>query len=1392
MAFFGTQRAIGDRFPTQQGWVRDLTLLSLAAICLPARAISPEELEFFESKIRPVIAQECYECHNSKDKARGGLVLDTRDGWQKGGESGPAIVPGRPADSLFIRSIKHLDDDLKMPKAGAKLEPETVAVFEKWIALGAPDPRDQPPSEAELARDTSWEAIRGRRQNWWSFLPIAPPEPPALPGVEDPVDRFLRAKSAAQQLPPASPADPRALIRRLYFNLIGLPPRPEEVERFAAEMADARVAEAETPGAEKRVVAAWVDRLLADPAFGEKWARHWMDWVRYADSHGSEGDPDVPNAWMYRDYLIRALNADIPYDQLVMEHFAGDLLDEPRVDAALGLNESALGIGHLRMVYHGFAPTDALEERVRFTDDQIGTVTRAFLGLTVACSRCHNHKFDPVSQRDYYALYGVFSSARPALIAVNAPGTLGKNRDDLAKLKPRIRAAVAEAWIAAAESLPEKLTSPEWRAKTEDAIAPDRPLHALRLVSREIAAGRDPAAAWNTLRETWAKDRAALAEHRRRAYRLRWDGGSEADYAQWFPQGEGLGPKPAKAGEFSVSTENDDLAIGRIFPASTLSHALSTRHRAVLASPDIVLDGEYDLWLRVAGDGGASARYAVQNYPRSGTVYPVTSLSGGDWRWVKYEKLDYWDGDRVHVELATNADQPLLADLGRERSWWAVREAVLFQKGSPPPPVIATETLDPVFAAAARSGAPETVEAAAALLATAVRDAATAWRDGSPTDAQALLLDAWLRLGALPNRPGELGKAGPLLAEYRRLEAEVPVAIRAPGLAEWRGADAPLFVRGDHKQPADTVPRRFLEAIDETPYATDLSGRLEFARDLLRPDNPLTARVIVNRLWHHLFGRGLAPTTGNFGRLGEKPDHPELLDFLAARFSNEQGWSLKRAIRDLVLTETWRQSSAPSPEAAERDPDNRLLTHFPVRRLDAEAIRDNLLAVSGALDRGARFGPPGSGTSPRRSLYVLEKRNTLDPLLTVFDMPEPAGSVGRRDVTNVPAQSLTLLNDPFIIGQARSWARRTLETLPDSDDDEDARIAALFETGFSRPPTPAENAGARAFLARLEDSHRESARRIAALESSLSKNVAALSALVEPVRKKLEDARKKSLDSGEPVDLKPLAVWDFEKDANDSAGELHAAFRGSARLEGGALVADGRGFAATSPGDRDLGAKTLEARVLLHTLDQRAGGVMTVQDLAGGAFDSIVFAERQPNEWLAGSNTFTRTLDFGGPKETEAAAKPVHLALVYRADGTILAYRNGEPHGQPVRKSGLHVFKAGAWQVVFGLRHGTAASGNRPLRGNILEARLYDRALEPGEVRAAATGDSRFVSEHEVLDSLTDSQRAEKDRLETEAADLRRRLETLRGEAEVSPPEVRKWEDLAHALFNLKEFIYVR
>ncbi|MEO1996565.1 MAG: DUF1549 domain-containing protein, partial [Planctomycetaceae bacterium] len=405
------------------------------------------QLEFFETRIRPVLVERCYACHNSSKTAEASLTLDHRAGMLKGGDGGAIIVPGQAGRSRLLRILRHELPGLEMPQDDGKLSKSVIADIETWIDMGAPDPRNKPPTLQELTRATSWEAIFEKRKAWWSFQPVVKPTIPEVRASDwspHAVDRFLLAAMERRGLAPAAAADRRGLLRRTTFVLTGLPPTTEQVNAFLADKSPTAFHTA-------------VDQLLASARFGERWARHWMDLVRYCESHGSQGDPELPNAYRYRDYLIRAFNSDVPYDQLVREHLAGDLLPQPRWNSDENFNESAIGPAHLRMVELGFVPVDALEDQVKVVDNQIDVYSKAFLGLTASCARCHNHKFDPISQEDFYALYGIFVSSRPGQVLIDDPELLDRNRRELMQLKHQIRSGLAGAWLEAAERLSTRL-----------------------------------------------------------------------------------------------------------------------------------------------------------------------------------------------------------------------------------------------------------------------------------------------------------------------------------------------------------------------------------------------------------------------------------------------------------------------------------------------------------------------------------------------------------------------------------------------------------------------------------------------------------------------------------------------------------------------------------------------------------------------------------------------------------------------------------------------------------------------------------------------------------------------------------------------------------------------
>ena len=1309
--------------------------------------------EHFEARIRPVLVEHCYSCHSSAGKTRGGLALDDRSGTRAESDSGFAVVPGAPEQSLILKVMRHEIAGQEMPEDGARLDDDVIADFEQWIRDGAFDPRDAAPSAEQLSELTSWESRLERRKAWWSWQPIRPAQPPPANDWSDhPVDRFTWAKMDENGLAPAPRAERRTLIRRLHYALTGLPPSVADIDAYLADP---------SPQATNRLI----DRLLDSPRYGERWARHWMDLVRYADSHGSEGDPRIPRAFEYRDYLIRAFNADVPYDQLVREHIAGDLLPEPRINDTLDINESAIGPAHWRMVFHGFAPTDAYEEKVRFIDDEINVLGKTFLAQTISCARCHDHKFDAISQADYYALFGVLASCRPTMQDINRPELQVHNKPELRNVKNELRQALARVWQQSVAELTAQLLALEGSLK-EQAERQGSAFGILHEVDQKLAENVSFDEAWQWLR----RGRSNTSEPVRRWHVTTADGMRE-----WFPSGNGLEATHADAGDFAIAVDGDEVLEG-VYPRGVYSHLLSSRHRGVLQSARFDLDGEYEVWFRVIGGGGARLRYAIQDYPRSGTVFPISEIKSDNWTWQRLD-LSYWQGDRAHLELYTGKDAPVEVG-GNDRSWFGLREVLLREKGTGRPP----EPMGALHAALMEIDMRPTSREALAEQATQLIAAAiAAWTRQEATDTQASLLDACLRSGLLANEVDCSPRVAELVKRYRDLEGNVPLPRRVPGLAEADAADHPLLERGNHKTPGQTVPRRFLGAIDPTPYDSPNSGRLQLAEDLVRTDNPLTARVIVNRIWHHLFGRGLVSTPDNFGVLGALPSHPELLDYLATRIQ-QRSWSIKDSLRFLLTSATWQQATAASAAAHAIDPDNAWLSHANIRRLDAEAIRDSMFAVSNRLDD--RMYGPGFGANsrtPRRSIYMAMRRNSLDAFLQAFDAPVPFAPVGARHTTNVPAQSLTLLNDPMVRDLAAQWGNSMRSSREFGS--ERARYAYMFEALTGREPDPEELTALHNYAQACRTLMGEDGARRTELEQSIAKDVGALEAILSPVRERLLEAVEATDTPSSPA---PFARWDFREGIEDTVGSLTGELHGTARLADGGLVLDGDGHLSTPAITEQVGAKTLEAWVRLTDANQSGGGVITLQDLGGGAFDSIVYAERKPARWLAGSNNFQRTEDFRGTDESLALSEPVHLVIAYDEDGLIRGYRNGQPYGRPYKKADLASFKAGDCQVLIGLRHGSP-SGGRLLRGIVYEARLHLRALSADEVAASAAGGT-FVAHRDVLAALDNQGRQRVIALENAIASSRAELEQM---GETAHPD-ESWARVAHALFNLKEFLYIQ
>ncbi len=1051
-----TTGAVGKRTGT---WVLGAMGVCLGLATAVARADDDAGLELFERRIRPYLVERCYGCHATHGTRAHDLALDWAGGMRDGGWSGAAVVPGRPDESLILAALKH-ENDLPMPKGGPKPSADVVAAFTRWIELGAPDPRATPPDAATLAHETSWEETFRRRLTWWSLQPIARPAAPPpvvardaapahpLRASDHPVDRFIAARLATEAIEPAVEADRETLLRRAALVLTGLPPTPAEREAFLADT---------SPDAWERLV----DRLIESPAFAERWARHWLDCVRYCETHGSEGDPAIPHAWRFRDWCIRAIRDDLPIDRFIREQIAGDLLDDPRIDPATGINESALGVGHLRMVPHGFNPTDPLDEMVTFTDNQIDVFSKAFLGLTVSCARCHDHKFDAISQADFHAIYGVFASCRPAIIHADAPGRHATARAELAALKPRLRQALAQAWLAAIDALPSALAKvPGGDTALRSA---DHPLEAL--VRLAALTGQARQEAWDRVQ----REAEAVAAASSKA-----DGATGLPpLADWLRYGAGIdGPSPP--GAFRVEPEGERV-ITRLLPAGIHSNLLASNDGAMLHSPRFPIDMA-KVRLIVAGEGKARVRVVVWHYPRAlGLNYQRESLDGGGLRVVTLA-TDYFRGDQAHIEIATARDLPVEA-VETPRSFFSLIATDDGQGAGPPahpaaPLLMLLPPADPLRVV-------ETAPDASALFAgcqRAATAAVTAWQRGTATDAQVRLLDALCQIDALPTRLADLPALTPLVERYRAVDRSIPPPTRSPGVVEGTVVNQPLFVRGDHRRPADPVPRRFLEALDPRPFGPADSGRRELADRLVAATNPLTPRVFVNRVWHHVFGRGLVASVDNLGQMGDLPSHPELLDFLAAEFTTPadageaaaRPWSLKSLVRLLATSRTFRLATRPTESARTRDPANLLLSHARLRRLESEAIRDSLLACAGRLD-ATPFGPPQPGSSHRRGVYVAVRRNALDPFLAAFDPPSTTSTQGRRDESHVPAQALVFFNDPWVHGLAEHAAGEAVRQRPDAT--LGARVREAFIAWLGREPTATEMAATRAWVEDLAAAH---------------------------------------------------------------------------------------------------------------------------------------------------------------------------------------------------------------------------------------------------------------------------------------------------------------------------------
>jgi hypothetical protein len=1088
-----------------------------------SRAKEPRDAdEFFEKDVRPILVEKCQKCHGDA-KPKGHLKLTARGDAIAGGDNGPAIVAGKPDESLLIKAVRY-HDDLRMPPTG-KLSVRQIENLEKWVKLGAP----WPGSKSAPGTIEKQFTVTDRQRRFWSFQPISGAAPPkvrdAKGEVRNEVDRFLLAKLEAQGLSFASPADKRTLLRRTTFDLIGLPPTSEEIEAFLAD---------ETPQAFAKVV----DRLLESPRYGERWGRHWLDVVRYADARDLIQLPresDFREAWRFRDWVVESFNRDLPYRDFVRMQVAGDLLESARPG---GVNRDGLVATGL-LAIADFVPGDVDKNQMiaDYVNDQVDVVGRAFLGLSIACARCHDHKFDPISTEDYYGLAGIFFSTRiiPSPVKGNTPLVRapllspeaiahGKERDKLdARRRMELEETVPEALDHAyREFLVETIASHaaeylmaacEYRggAKPSDVAKRDRlsePLLKEWIVLlntiakqpegypqslRDLAAGRNSAedmtktaAAFQKSISETAKDHdrgkdslEAAARIHLRADDPKLTTSASGQVIRWPNRAARSDAMPSVAKEAPVKAtanfeEHERPVIrfdgksllelpGSVPPGGTLYIVYQHAKTAVIGERIVGWEdsntGQHGLGLMrdtafrphaILRNNGASGDLLSAKESKGFQILGISWGPGG----TSFRRNGVEDGFSKAINAISSDPKITALRIGGPGSGDSPRfngdiaELRVYNRklSDGECKQVETELQETWFQAG--KGKPLRRDLLPNLFAEWISPRGPFW----PADEERLL-----RLST-DARKTIAAQRAELEALRKKPRFEVPEAVVAQdgGPKETRHEgfkDSPVFIRGDHKRPGKVVPRGFPTILSPEPriQITSGSGRLQLADWLTQPENPLTARVMVNRIWQHHFGEGLVRTPNDFGERGERPTHPELLDFLAGRFV-ESGWSVKAMHRLIMNSAAYGQSSRASEGAMSRDPDNKLFARMNRRRLDAEAIRDSLLAVSGKLD-GTFGGPPFTelGT-PRRTLYLMSARtgaNTSD-FGRLFDRADPSLIVGQRGQSIVAPQALFFRNDPFVSGVARSLASRI------AGGSSERRIKELYILTLGRSPTKAE------------------------------------------------------------------------------------------------------------------------------------------------------------------------------------------------------------------------------------------------------------------------------------------------------------------------------------------------
>lgn len=1106
------------------------------------------DVAFFESKIRPVLAENCYKCHSASaaadGKLKGGLQLDTRAGIRKGGETGPAVEPGNSAESLILGALRH-ESDLKMPPK-SKLSPDIAADFQKWIEMGAPDPRD-----GEIAEIKADGVDIAAGQKHWAFRPLAKPSTPQATDqkwIRTDIDRFIRARQEASGIGANPIADHRSLVRRAYFDLIGLPPTPEQVSLFVA-------------AADKDFDSAWgglIDELLASPHYGERWGRHWLDLVRFAESNGYAFDKDRPNAWRYRDWVIQSLNADMPYSEFVRKQVAGDIYagkDWDTPDKAARALELVSATGFIVSGPFTTQQTQKERERSRYEqlDDVIHTLGTSMLGLTVGCARCHDHKYDPIGAHDYYelaAMFGdvgfsdvgvdlqpqIYRAAKAKYDEAHKPLVQNKSTRE-AELKPQLDAFLTD------HAKAEAITAGPWQS-IGPFKAKDFNVGFADPFGPEIELDFDPA---KTFEEGNKKEKRAWTAQ------PKWQDGEahnailKGANSVFYLQREIVSPKAQSVG-LSVSG-NDGIKIW------VNGYKVGEEKRGGDAKADELkvhlplVKGKNLLVMKLANGGGDAGFYfqtSLEKDREPKNVTPIlkvapekrndaqrkillTWFQTHDQRWTELNAIvtkhareepkpdltmtyaakprgtTYQFGENtykvfhLHRGNSDNKDDEARAGflrvlsrtseahwLGEEdpqpdSRWSLVKPASATAKattlkvgknggvtvsGEKPLTDIYTIGLplpvEPTEITALR------IEVSSAQAANFVLSQLTATLNGTPIEIESALASfsqaGFAPADILAKTPapskgwaisGGVGKTNELFLIFKS-----PLSTGGGNLeitmvqeSQW---PQHLITNFSFFSTAESDVRSWAAKPDvpekqdpEKPQSREALA--EWLTDIDTGAGPLLSRVMANRLWQHHFGRGIVSTPSDFGTRGERPTHPELLEWLAVEFSKD--WKLKPIHRLIMTSSVYLQGGAPAVGGPENDPENMLYWRKSSRRLEAEAIRDNLLAVSGRLDPKSL----GKGTldpkSPRRSVYLTVKRGSLIELLQLFDAPDAMQSIGRRETSTVAPQALAMLNSEAV----RNWsidlskrARPTPETKL-----EDAIIAA-YEIAYGRTPSTGE------------------------------------------------------------------------------------------------------------------------------------------------------------------------------------------------------------------------------------------------------------------------------------------------------------------------------------------------